>query len=157
MRSKAIIKWIGIILGGLVVGLSGLVSLYQVAYHQKIYPSVRVGTIDISNLKIEEAYKKLEENLPTGMPMIELGFENQSWPIELVDLKYDPQSTAESAYLVGRSDGFLESLRIKWRLWFKNEKILMVYEVNEEVFNLAVDEVLRQIDQPAIEPVDQFA
>jgi vancomycin resistance protein YoaR len=152
MLIKTIIKWKLIILAGLLIGLSGLVSLYHLAYNQKIYPYIMVGSVDISNLRVEEARDRLEKLLPTGEPVIELLFGNQSWPVALSGLKYDTQATAESAYILGRSEGLVEDFKTKWRLWKEREQVLAKFEIDKEALNMTVDLILTQINHPSIEP-----
>lgn len=153
------IKWIkltGIILAGFLLGLSGLISLYHLAYNQKIYPKVKIGDLEISNLSIDEVKKKLDEAIPTGIPMIELKFDDQSWPIELKELKYQTKETAESAYLLGRSEGILKDFKVKWQLWWKGKEVLVKYEVDQAALDEVVRLVLEQVDQPEIEPTLQL-
>ena len=137
---------------GFLVILSGLMSLYHLAYWGKIYPRVLVGSVDISNLTIEEAKNNLKQVVPTGKPMLELKFETQVFEVELNDLSYDPQTTAETAYVLGRSGKILSNLKLKWQMWWAGSELLMRYQVDNESLGQEIELILAQIEEPVIEP-----
>ncbi|KKS79394.1 MAG: hypothetical protein UV54_C0035G0005 [Candidatus Beckwithbacteria bacterium GW2011_GWA2_43_10] len=133
MRSN-ICRWGLIIPAALLVLTSGLVSIYHLAYSNKVYPHVRVGSLKLSNLNLEAAENKLTQMVPENLGVIKLKFSNQEWPLSLADLeiKYEPKLTAQKAFLRGRSRGFLKDLSLKWRQWQKEEVIVMEMTMNKE-------------------------
>ena len=151
-KVKLAAKWTGIGLGGILIILSGLLSIYHLAYWQKIYPHVLVGNVDISNLTIDEAENKLKQVVPTGKPMLELKFETQVFGVKLNDLSYDPQTTAEAAYVLGRDKDFLTNLKLKWQWWWQSTEILMRYQVDNESLSREIEVILAQVEEPVIEP-----
>lgn len=155
MRSNSIKKflyWAGIGLGGVIVILGSLLSIYHLTYLDKIYPYVKVSDLDLSNLTIQEAKDKLKQMVSTGKPVIELEFDNQDWQIEIKDLSYDPRSTAETAYVIGRSGSFSNNLKTKWRLWWEKKEVLMKYQVDNEALGEKIELILSQVEEPVIEP-----
>jgi len=147
-----IAKWAGIGMGGVLIILSGLISVYHLAYYQKIYPYVLIGKVEISNLTIEEAKAKLKQMVITGQPMLELEFNDQVWPVEIKDLSFDPQTTAETAYVLGRDEDYFDNLKTKWYLWRDRKEMLMRYQVDGEALSKDVELILVQVEEPVIEP-----
>jgi vancomycin resistance protein YoaR len=134
--------------------VSGLVSLYHLAYFQKIYPRILVGNFEVSNLSLQEAEKYLAQNLPKPPKKINFVLGGQLFPLDLevVELTYLPQETAEKAYLVGRSQSWLNNLKIKWLLWWKPENVPIKLSLNENRLIAQIELISGQVEQPAVEP-----
>ncbi|MCG2691276.1 hypothetical protein L6272_00455, partial [Microgenomates group bacterium] len=84
MRSN-ICRWGLIILAALLVLASAIVSIYHLAYSNKIYPYVRVGSVELSNLSLEAAEGKLRQMIPADLGAIQLMFGTQEWWLSLAD------------------------------------------------------------------------
>src|SRR3990172_3215105 len=113
------------ILSAVILGLGGLFSLHELAYYQKIYPHINVDGVEISNLTIEQAEELLAAASPAtpgGIPDLSLTFGGQPLPLPLnnIDLAYQPQATAQNAYLIGRSGGGGKKLITKSQVWEKS-------------------------------------
>lgn len=133
MRSN-ICRWGLIILAAWLILASSIVSIYHLAYSNKIYPFVRLGSVELSNLSLETAENKLTQMVPENLGEIRLRFSNQEWGLNLADweIKYEPRLTAQKAFLRGRSQGFWQDLSLKWQQWQKEAVINMEIEFNQE-------------------------
>ncbi|MBU1085726.1 VanW family protein [Patescibacteria group bacterium] len=149
MISK-IYKQSTVIFLGVLTGLIGIMWLYGFSYTQKIYPFVFVGQNNLSNLRIDEAKKVLEQSIPREIPILEIGFGNQGFVVEASELEYNPQLTAERAYLLGRDKDFINNLKSRWKLWFDKENLNFLYELNEKLIEEQVDLLISQIATPPI-------
>ncbi|MCX6817018.1 MAG: VanW family protein [Candidatus Beckwithbacteria bacterium] len=149
MRSKLVYVWAGIL-----IGLSGIISLYHLAYLNKIYPYVSVGLVNISNLTLDQAEKRLASFSPSKIPVIKLTFGNQEWPINLAEtqIKYDPKATAEEAFLRGRGQGIVKDSTVKWQQWFKPKNLTMNYSVDEQKLQELIDVVTQAVEEKPIMP-----
>lgn len=152
MRRKLLI-----VLAVIISGVCLLISLYHLAYVQKIYPFIKIGEVDVSNLNLERAETKIRQAVAAGgSENILLVFGNQNWEVELNDLEinYDPLSSAQKAYLNGRSNGWFGDLKLKWRQWRRPESLPLVFNLNEsrleEVMTTAVIGIVEEPINPAL-------
>ncbi|MDZ7587349.1 MAG: VanW family protein [Patescibacteria group bacterium] len=133
MRSN-MCRWGLIILTVFLVLASGLVSIYHLAYNNKIYPRVRINSLELSNLSLEAAESKLTQLVPENLGKIKLRFGNQEWLLNLAELniRYEPKLTAQKIFLRGRSQGFWQDLKLKWHQWQKEAVLKMEVELDQE-------------------------
>ena len=153
MRSN-ICRWGLIILAALLVLASAIVSIYHLAYSNKIYPYVRVGSVELSNLSLEAAEGKLRQMIPADLGAIQLKFGGQEWLLNLIDLEisYEPRLTAQKAFLRGRSQGFFQDLGLKWQQWQKKAVINMKMEFNQEKLAESVEIITAGIVEEPVMP-----
>lgn len=149
MISK-IYKQVSLVFFGALTGLVGIMLLYGFSYAQKIYPFIFVGQDNLSNLNIKEAEEVLKQKLPKDFQVMEIGFGNQSFVVELNELEYKPKLTAEKAYLLGREKDFFGNLKTRWRLWFEKKVLGFEYEVDKKSVESQVDLLISQITEPPI-------
>jgi len=154
---KNLKKWVKagwLILGAGLIAVGGVISLYQIAYSQKVFPHVKVGEIEISNLSLSEAEKELMTSLPRNLDEIRLKFGDQSWPIDLVylEIEYLPRKTAEAAFLAGRSQGWQEDIKVRWNRWQSQENLRMEFNFNEERLLEVIDLIVAGIEEESIKP-----
>ncbi|MEA3354882.1 MAG: VanW family protein [Patescibacteria group bacterium] len=135
---------------GVLTGLIGIMGLYGFSYTQKIYPFVFVGQNNLSNLSIDEAKRILVKMIPKETPILEAGFGNQNFTIEVSGLSYNPKLTAEKAYLLGRDKNFINNLKSRWRLWFDKKVLSFSYKLNEKLLEKQVDLLISQISEPPV-------
>lgn len=147
-------RWGLIILASLLILASSIVSIYHLAYSNKIYPYVRLGSLELSNLGLETAENKLTQMVPENLGTIQLKFGSQEWWLNLADLeiKYEPRLTAQKAFLRGRSQGFWQDLSLKWRQWQKEAVINMEVEFNQEKLAEAVEMITAGIVEEPMMP-----
>ena len=153
MRSNIARIIVGI-LAGLLLLIGNLISLYHLAYKQKIYPYVSIGEIELSNLSINQAEIKLSKLSSQKPNYLEIIFGNQKWELDLqeLELEYDPQLTVQQAYLLGRGRGWLKDLKIKWQLWWKKQSLMMTFNIDDEKISNLVKLIASQVDEPPIIP-----
>ena len=148
------LKWTLIALGVVTVLMIAVVAAYHLAFTQRVFPRVSVGAIELSNLTIPEAESLLVKSLPREIPTVNLVLGGNEWPLELnkLRLKYEPKTTAQKAYLLGRGGRLLPDIAAKWRLWWRGEAMDYSYTVDESGLAEKLNMVADQLDEPAIEP-----
>ena len=153
MRSN-MCRWGLIILAVLLILASGVVSIYHLAYSNKIYPYVRVGSLELSNLSLETAENKITQMVPENLGEIKLRFSNQEWPLSLADLeiKYEPRLTAQKVFLRGRSQGLWQDLSLKRQQWQKEAVINMEVEFNQEKLAESVEIITAGLFEEPVMP-----
>jgi vancomycin resistance protein YoaR len=147
-------RWGLIILAAGLVLASSIVSIYHLAYSNKVYPYVRLGSVELSNLSLETAESKLTQMVPENLGTIQLKFGGQEWRLNLADweIKYEPRLTAQKAFLRGRSQGFWQDLSLKRRQWQKEAVINMEVEFNQEKLTEAVEMITTGIVEEPVMP-----
>lgn len=143
-----------VVLSSLALSASLLISLYHLAYHNKIYPRVFAAGREISNLSLAAAKQAIANQLPSALPEINLTFGGQAWPLNLagLDISYQVETTAQTAYLFGRSQGVLTDTVNKWRRWWQPEILAVKFSYNETWFNENVEAIIKTVTEPVIEP-----
>lgn len=131
-----------------------IISLYHLAYVQKIYPFVTAGKAELSNLSLKQAEAKIRLSLPENPGEITLAFGSQSWPVNLADLKinYDPRATAQSAYVRGRSENFFRDLILKFNQWRRPVRQPLVFSFDEAGLERIIDTAVAGIGEAPIFP-----
>jgi len=147
-------RWGLIILAALLILASAVISIYHLAYTNKVYPRVRVGSLELSNLNLETTENKLTQLVPENLGEIKLRFSNREWSLNLVDLeiKYEPRLTAEKVFLRGRSQGFWQDFKLKWQQWQKEAVINMEMELNQEKLAESIEIITTGIVEEPIMP-----
>ena len=143
-----------IVLSGLALAVSLLISLYHLAYHNKIYPHVFAAGREISNLSLETAEQTIFAQLPPALPEFNLTFGSQSWPLDLagLDISYQVETTVQTAYLFGRSQGIFTDMANKWHRWWQPETLAIKFTYDEAKLTENVDAIIRTVAEPVIEP-----
>ena len=148
------VRWVLISLG-IIVSLTGaMIFSYHLAYTQKIFPKIKTGKAELSNLTINQAEGQLNRQIPLDPIVIELSYNNQTWPIDFneLSLAYDVPATAQKAYLKGRGGELIQDIVLKWSLWWKGEEIAMEFSYDKEAFVKVIEEIVGQIEEPVILP-----
>jgi len=138
----------------LAVSASLLVSLYHLAYYHKIYPHVFVAKQEVSNLTLAQAQQAIHDQLPANLPELTLVFGSQSWPLALNDLNliYQVETSAQDAYLLGRSRGLLGGFKAKWQRWWQPEVLPLKFIFNETKLKTGVGSIAGAVTEPVILP-----
>lgn len=147
--------WLKLVLGFLV--LLFLVALtYHLAYWQKIYPGVKILDYKIGNQTVNQAVDFLKkqphfQQTPTALDFFN---EKQTWQINLQasNFSYNLEKTSQKAFQVGRSKNLLDNLKTKFKLWFKEEKLSLDYNLDQNSLENQVASIAAQVFIPAIEP-----
>jgi vancomycin resistance protein YoaR len=149
------------ILAALIAGMLlflGVVLLwvlgYQLIYAGRIFPGVSVAGVDLSGLPPAEAAMKLSQTLSyplNGKVLFRDG--DRVWvasPVEL-GMVFDPSSSAQAAYRLGRSGGLFDALNGQIRARGFGYDVAPVIIFDQRVAYQYLQGLARQIDQPAVE------
>ena len=91
---------------------------YHLAYWDKIYPGIKVLSLNLSNRTQAQAMAKLTDYLnQKDFHQIEIKYDTQSWLISFESIKFQPktETTIQKAYSSGRKDSFIKNLQTKWQ------------------------------------------
>lgn len=145
-------SWVaGILIAILVLIFTG----YHLAYWNKIYPNVTVAGQSLGNQTRLQASKNLENLLSTiVLRSIIVKSEEQEWEIDLdkIGLSYNPTTTAEKAFQIGRDENFIKNLTTKAKILFRPANLGMEYSLDQDSLESQIATIAAQIFIPAIEP-----
>jgi vancomycin resistance protein YoaR len=149
MRSKLLLLLT--LAGG---GVALVISLYHLAYVQKIYPFTFVGPVAVSNLTISRAETKINQELAAAPATLNLIFGDQNWPVNLAELaiNYDPLLSAQSAYVRGRSDNFFSDLKLKFRQWQNPVTLPLIFTFDQSKLEAIINQIRISVDEEPIQP-----
>lgn len=147
---------ISLLLGILIFCLSSFVFIIgvQIWYAGRIFPGVTVAGIDVSGLRPNEAAQRVAEGVTypqQGRILLKDG--DRVWqanPTQL-GLFLDPQTTAESAYRVGRSGWLLDSLKEQFYTWYSGREILPHWVYDQRMTYAFVNGIAKSVDTPSVE------
>ena len=138
---------LAILLGGLVIGF----NLY---YAGQIYPGVSVAGANLSGLRPQEAQALLARQLTypqEGRIVFQEG--EQVWvarPGEL-GLYMDAQTSAQSAYQIGRQGGLIGRFSGQFIAWFSGVSLPPYLVYDERVAQAYLDDIALQVELPTVE------
>ena len=146
----AFIGGVALFLGIIIVWTLG----YQLLYAGRIFPGVSVAGVDLSGLTPADAAVKLNQALSypiTGKVLFRDG--EKAWiatPAEL-GMVFDPSSSAQTAYKLGRSGGLFGALAGQIRAGGKGVSVPPVIVFDQRVAFQYLRQIASQIDQPLME------
>lgn len=126
----------------------------QIWYAGRIFPGVRVAGVDVGGISPQEATQRIATSVSfpdQGKIVIRDG--QKVWiatPAQL-GLFLDPQTTARSAYQVGRKGWILDRLRAQFYAWYIGHNIApdMIYD--QRISYTYLSGVAKEIDKPTVE------
>jgi vancomycin resistance protein YoaR len=126
----------------------------QVWFAGRIFPGVKVAGVDVGGLRTQDAAQKVAASVTFPQQgKIVLRDGERIWmatPAQL-GLLVDPNSSARSAYRVGRSGWFLDRLREQYYAWYTGHSIPPSLVYDQRAAYGFLDGVAREIDTPTIE------
>jgi vancomycin resistance protein YoaR len=137
----------------LVVVVASLLGFERV-YADRVYPGVHVYDIDLSGMTRDETDQALAEVLQYAYEgQLQFTYEDQVWAVNPVDLGYsfDPDTSSEQAFAVGRGNRFPSNLIEQARAWFTGVQLSPVARYDERVALNYLQSIASEIDQPVIE------
>lgn len=139
----AIVLFIGLVLIG-----------YHLAYWQKIYPGITVLGQSVGNQDLATANQTVEKLINQASPSAALTLKSaeQIWHLELADFQYQPATTAEKAWQIGRHTNSIKNFQQKLLAWTKGIDLALDYSLNREILGQQVDQIADQVFTPTIEP-----
>lgn len=154
-KRKTIIFILAILLAIIVVVFSVIFALLNMN-NVKITKGISVKNIDVSNLTLEEAKEKLENNLEKELiPELILKYNDEysiSLEPEQIEFKYNIENTLNEAYNIGRTDNILiNNYTLLFTTLFGKE-IDITYTYNEELLSTFIDDVNSKLPGLVVEP-----
>lgn len=136
------------------LALFSLVVGFQVTYAGKIYPGVKVGWVDLSGMKPDEAAFQLASAYSYGHTgKIILRDRENTWlatPAE-VGLVFDAVANAQAAYTLGRTGPMSERLGFQFQAWYQGLNLPLEMTFDQRVTSQYLKNIAAQIDIPTIE------
>ncbi len=147
---------LSLFIGLLIFGLSLFVFIIgaQIWYAGRIFPGVKVAGIDVGGLRPQEAAQRISEGITfpqQGKILLRDG--EQIWiatPAQM-GMYLDPQTSARSAYQVGRSGWILERLRIQFYAWLSENNLAPALIYDQRAAYAYLSGIAKEIDRPTIE------
>ena len=127
---------------------------FEVNQKGKIFPGVSMSGIDLSDLTRQEAAAQVTQKITypsEGHLLIVDG--DRSWLVSPSQLGFliDPVASAEYAYQIGRSKGFILDLLEQFRAWRHGIDISPVAIYDQRSAHTFLQNIAREIDNPVIE------
>ncbi|MCL5095625.1 MAG: VanW family protein [Patescibacteria group bacterium] len=149
---------------GLVLLILGFFLLFELKYHDKIYPGVKVNNIDVGDKKKSQV-KNYFVSQNSSFADFTFTFKFLSEDKNLIatasgaqlQVGYNSQLLADQAFLIGRSGSFATALYQKWQARKGEINLPASFSLNQEELEKFIDKLAKQIDIPAQEALFQFA
>lgn len=138
-----------------IVLLLGLILIgYHLAYWQKVYPGVFILGQSVGNQGLATTNQTIEKLVDQASPSAALTLKSaeQIWQLELADFQYQPATTAEKAWQIGRQAHPIKGFQEKLLAWIKGINLTLDYSLNQEILSQQVDQIANQVFVPTIEP-----
>jgi len=154
-KSKPSWRRIIFLAGGLVLLLLPPVAIFsfELAWQNRVYPGVKVGTIDLGGLTQTQTENKLAKVITAFSSPLSFKYDDHTWSTSLDQLgvEFQPKKTSLAALQAGRRQaGFFPNWREKI-LYFRGQKSLPLDFVwEEEKKDQFLASTSAQINQPSI-------
>lgn len=147
---------ISLLIGLLIFGLSGFVFItgVQIWYAGRIFPGVKVTGIDVGGLRPQEAAQQIAEKITypqQGKILLRDGERIWSATPSELGLFLDPQTTARSAYQIGRSGWILERLKTQFYTWYLGQTIAPNWVYDQRISHAFLSGLAKELDTPTVE------
>ena len=156
-RTPLLAQLLTAFVGGIILFLGAIFLWtlgYQLIYAGRIFPGVSVAGVDLSGMSPQDAALKLSQTLSypiSGKVLFRDG--SNVWvasPAQL-GMVFDPSSSAESAYHLGRSGDVFAALGDQIRALEFGDDVAPVIVFDQRVANQYLQKLAQKIDQPAVE------
>ncbi len=150
---KIIVKLIAVVLVLLPVVV---MSAYQLAFWQKIYPGIKVAGWELSGLDRPKAIGLIEKNIlsaNTTEICLQSDHGKRCFTGQDIDLEYLSMGTVDRAFAVGREDNFLPNWQKRIHLLAKPTNLDLLFNFNESKLNGYIATATAQLNQPFLPPV----
>jgi len=136
------------------VAAAALVFGYQMIHSGSIYPGVRIAGVDVGGMTRSAAVAHITASFQypqTGTILLRDG--SQTWlvrPSE-IGLFFDPQTSIERAFTIGRSGGLVARLRQQFDSNYYGSEVAPAFLFDQRLTYNYLAALAREIDRPVIE------
>jgi vancomycin resistance protein YoaR len=123
---------------------------YNYAYQNKMFPNVSVANIDLGGLTKNDARDKINSQINlVKNSYIEYNFDGSITTIkpDEFDIKYDPETSLNSAYNVGRKGNILRQLVSRFEQIYAQKKLLVAFQINNTKLDQYSSQLANKIDK----------
>jgi vancomycin resistance protein YoaR len=146
------------LIGGLLLSLVfGFIFIggFELVHLGRIYPGVSIGGVPVGGKTLQDAATLLTREItyPYG-GKITLQDGTSSWavsPLE-VGLVFDPQTSIQEAYQIGRSDPFPANLFVQWKTLISGTDASPSFIFDQRIGGAYLETLNAQIYKPVVEP-----
>jgi vancomycin resistance protein YoaR len=134
-------------------------TAYHLAYWEKTYPGVKIGSLHIGNLSLKEAQTVLQKQLDSSFKQgLTLNYPGKSKSFSLTELgaQYDLPQSVSFAYQIGRGKNPFLNFRDKWQALTSGLIVNAQSQLNEERLNSVLESIASETDQPPLNSTIQF-
>ena len=125
-----------------------LVAADYLAHYGRIYPNVKVGSVDLGGKTPEEARAALEERASTLQEVrLTGGPEEFSLGADRLGVDFDVRATADQAYAAGRRGGILERLNDRVEAAWGTVSVPAVVDYKREVVRAEIKNLASRVNQ----------
>lgn len=120
----------------------------------KIVKGITIGKIDVSNLTVEEATKKLEEFYGTNAEKeiyLTYGEYESSITYEALEVKYQIENAIKQAYKIGRKGNIFKDNFETIRTWHKNMNINLEVTIDNDMIEQISQNINNNIDGAVVQ------
>ena len=143
-----------LILGMLLFLLIAPIAVYQWVYSQRIFPGVRVQSIDVSTLRLEEAEQLIASHCLkySAQTNLAIKLEGKTWSFTPHQLgaRYDIEETLANAYRVGRVGNPFQRLSEQATALTKGIMVSLAFDIDKEGQEKLLADLATKASQPMI-------
>ena len=134
----------------IILTTTALIIALTVAYNDRIYPGVKIESLAVSGMTVDEAEKRVASTFkPSGK--INLVFKDKKNSIHFDDIgaQVKARRSAEKALAVGRSKSIFSNLRKRYIAWRRGYSVRVAWTSNTKKTRAELRKVATDINQPA--------
>ncbi len=138
----------------LVLLLAVYLAAFQLAYAERLYPGVFVGSTAVGGMTLDEARAALESDFTLDdATVFTFRYGEQVWQASAGDLGLgiDADASLAAAYAVGHDSGLLSNLLTQADAWFTGADVAPVVRYDQSVALRQLEMIAAQVNRP---PVD---
>jgi vancomycin resistance protein YoaR len=155
--ANVIAQLMGILIAGTILFAATVIFItigYNTWYFGRIFPGVRIAGVDVSGLTREQASLKLNQVVQyplTGKLLLRNG--QEAWVVApaQMGMLFDPETTAESAYRMGRTGSLSSRLSSQLHAFQSGMDVAPVVILDERTAYRFLQSLADQVDIPPVE------
>ena len=156
-RTSILAPILAALAGGMVIFVGTLILWvlgYQLIYAGRIFPGVSVAGVDLSGMSPQDAALKLSQTLSypiSGKVLFREGDKVWVAPPAQLGMVFDPSSSAQAAYQLGRNGGLFTALKGQIRARGFGEDVAPVIIFDQRVAYQYLQGLSQQVNHPVVE------